>query len=448
MSIPGSRKSEVGRVDTIPPMNPHAGQPVLTMGPKPKDARLAMILVHGRGASAEDILGLASELGRDDVAYLAPQAAGNTWYPYSFLAPLEKNEPGLTSALGVLGQLVSTLGDQGLPAERVGFLGFSQGACLSLEFAARERAPLCRGDRAEWRTDRPARNAAHVSGRRRRDVRLPRVQRRRSPHPARTGAGDGAGVPRSRGGGRRADLPGDGTHRQPRRDRGGQADSRPAPVVLDRTARDRTGRYRLIYAVAAFPTGVPMSNPIERAYDSAKDRYAEHGVDVESAMRALAGIPISLHCWQGDDVGGFEQLGTGAWRRTGGDRELPGQGPHARRAAVRRRTGVLAHSRPAPFQPARVLRRLRRPPGRSRSRRPRALLRLDRVGAAARHRPGLQSDLLLSSQRGRQLHAVARRSRRSASSGSPTASPAGASARRSARRSGTPASPTSGFPTA
>jgi predicted esterase len=107
------------------------------MGPKPRDARLAMILVHGRGASAEDILGLARELGRDDVAYLAPQAAGNTWYPYSFLAPIEKNEPGLTSALGVLGQLVSTLADQGLPAERVGFLGFSQGACLSLEFAAR-----------------------------------------------------------------------------------------------------------------------------------------------------------------------------------------------------------------------------------------------------------------------------------------------------------------------
>jgi predicted esterase len=107
------------------------------MGPRPQDARLAMILVHGRGASAEDILGLAREFGHDDVAYLAPQAAGNSWYPYSFLTPLEKNEPGLTSALGVLGQLVSTLGDQGLPAERVGFLGFSQGACLSLEFAAR-----------------------------------------------------------------------------------------------------------------------------------------------------------------------------------------------------------------------------------------------------------------------------------------------------------------------
>ena len=117
--------------------NPHAGQPVLTLGPKPRDARIAMILVHGRGASAEDILALAHEFRRDDVAYLAPQAAGNTWYPYSFLAPIAQNEPGLTSALGVLEHLVSSLAAQGVPAERVGFLGFSQGACLSLEFAAR-----------------------------------------------------------------------------------------------------------------------------------------------------------------------------------------------------------------------------------------------------------------------------------------------------------------------
>jgi predicted esterase len=117
--------------------NPHAGQPLLTMGPPPEDARVAMILVHGRGASAEDILGLARELRRDDVAYLAPQAAGNSWYPYSFLAPIGQNEPGLTSALGVLEQLVSSLAARGVPAERVGFLGFSQGACLSLEFAAR-----------------------------------------------------------------------------------------------------------------------------------------------------------------------------------------------------------------------------------------------------------------------------------------------------------------------
>ncbi|HEU4926681.1 MAG TPA: hypothetical protein VFT24_06520, partial [Vicinamibacterales bacterium] len=82
--------------------NPHAGQPVLRMGPKPDQARLAMILVHGRGASAEDIMGLAREFRQTDVAFLAPQAAGNTWYPYSFLTPMQKNEPALSSALGVL----------------------------------------------------------------------------------------------------------------------------------------------------------------------------------------------------------------------------------------------------------------------------------------------------------------------------------------------------------
>ena len=117
--------------------DPHAGQPVLTLGPPPERARIAMILAHGRGASAEDILGLAAELHLDDVAFLAPQAAGRTWYPYSFLTPMEKNEPGLSSALGVLDRLVASLAKQGLPPERVGLLGFSQGACLSLEYAAR-----------------------------------------------------------------------------------------------------------------------------------------------------------------------------------------------------------------------------------------------------------------------------------------------------------------------
>lgn len=116
--------------------DPHSGQPVLTLGPRPENARIAMILAHGRGASAEDILGLAAELHLDDVAFLAPQAAGHTWYPYSFLTPMEKNEPGLSSGLGVLDRLVASLGKQGLPPERIGFLGFSQGACLSLEYAA------------------------------------------------------------------------------------------------------------------------------------------------------------------------------------------------------------------------------------------------------------------------------------------------------------------------
>src|SRR5262245_58762437 len=96
-----------------------------------------MIAVHGRGATAESILALADEFGLDDIAYLAPQAAGNTWYPYSFLAPIQQNEPGITSGLGVLGALVAQLAKDGVDARRVALLGFSQGACLTLEFAAR-----------------------------------------------------------------------------------------------------------------------------------------------------------------------------------------------------------------------------------------------------------------------------------------------------------------------
>jgi predicted esterase len=119
------------------PSDPHAGQPVLHYGAPIATARLVAIFMHGRGASAEDILGIAPELGVDDVAYLAPQAAGQSWYPYSFLSPIEQNEPGLTSALGVIAKLVATAGEQRHPPDRVVILGFSQGACLTLEFAAR-----------------------------------------------------------------------------------------------------------------------------------------------------------------------------------------------------------------------------------------------------------------------------------------------------------------------
>jgi predicted esterase len=96
-----------------------------------------MILVHGRGAPAEDILSLGRELDRPDLAYLAPQAPGYAWYPYSFLAPLEQNEPGLSDGLALLGHLLERLAGAGIPPERTVLLGFSQGACLSLEFAAR-----------------------------------------------------------------------------------------------------------------------------------------------------------------------------------------------------------------------------------------------------------------------------------------------------------------------
>lgn len=117
--------------------DPHDGQPVLHYGAPIESARLAAIFAHGRGASAEDILGLAPELAADDVAYLAPQAADRTWYPYSFLTLIPKNEPWLTSALGVLAKLVADLDGRGYGSERIVLLGFSQGACLSLEFAAR-----------------------------------------------------------------------------------------------------------------------------------------------------------------------------------------------------------------------------------------------------------------------------------------------------------------------
>jgi predicted esterase len=118
-------------------LDPHAGQRVVARGPRPADARVTVILVHGRGATAESILTLADELALEGVAYLAPQAADNTWYPYSFLAPMERNEPELSSAIGVIASLVANLAKDGVEARRVALLGFSQGACLSLEYAAR-----------------------------------------------------------------------------------------------------------------------------------------------------------------------------------------------------------------------------------------------------------------------------------------------------------------------
>jgi predicted esterase len=117
--------------------DPHKGQPVLHYGAPIESARRVAIFIHGRGASAEDILGIAAELGTEDVAYLAPQAAGNTWYPYSFLSPVSQNEPNLTSALSVVGELVAKIAADGHTSERIIILGFSQGACLGLEFAAR-----------------------------------------------------------------------------------------------------------------------------------------------------------------------------------------------------------------------------------------------------------------------------------------------------------------------
>ena len=117
--------------------DPHVNQPVLHAGVPIPEARIVAILLHGRGATAQDILPLSQEFSVRDVAYLAPQAAGNTWYPFSFLMPLEQNEPALSSALRLIEQTLASLRAKDVPPERVALMGFSQGACLSLEFAAR-----------------------------------------------------------------------------------------------------------------------------------------------------------------------------------------------------------------------------------------------------------------------------------------------------------------------
>ena len=105
-----------------------------------ESAKRAMILTHGRGADAQDILSMASLLPVKEFALLAPEAAGNTWYPYSFLSPVDANEPFLTSALQLLSQTVSEIEAAGIPKENIYFLGFSQGACLTLEFVTRHAA--------------------------------------------------------------------------------------------------------------------------------------------------------------------------------------------------------------------------------------------------------------------------------------------------------------------
>lgn len=119
------------------PRSLHQGQPILHMGEPLTTARAAMILAHGRGASAEDILTLVPEIDQSGFAYLAPQAANAAWYPNRFIAPVASNEPWLSSALQVIDTLVNHVVEAGIPIERIMLLGFSQGGCLATEYAAR-----------------------------------------------------------------------------------------------------------------------------------------------------------------------------------------------------------------------------------------------------------------------------------------------------------------------
>lgn len=121
---------------------PHGDRRIATAGPSPAHARLAMVMIHGRGGSPEDMLGLHAHLAVPDVAAFAPEAGGNSWWPNSFLAPLASNEPGVSSGLSVLEELLDDLTTAGMEAERTVLVGFSQGACLALEAAARLARPL------------------------------------------------------------------------------------------------------------------------------------------------------------------------------------------------------------------------------------------------------------------------------------------------------------------
>lgn len=118
-------------------VKPHAGQPVVTAGVPLGESDTVLLMIHGRNAAPQNILDLAEQLDHPDFSYVAPAAAGNTWYPYSFMAVKDQNEPGLSSGLWVMDHLLRSLIDRGIRKENVILLGFSQGACLTAEFAAR-----------------------------------------------------------------------------------------------------------------------------------------------------------------------------------------------------------------------------------------------------------------------------------------------------------------------
>ena len=118
-------------------MKPHAGEPLVTAGTPLGRSPAVMIMIHGRNAAPRNILDLVPQFERPDFTYLVPAAAGNTWYPLSFMVEKERNEPGLSSGLWVLEHLMGEVVRQGIRRDRVLLLGFSQGACLTGEFAVR-----------------------------------------------------------------------------------------------------------------------------------------------------------------------------------------------------------------------------------------------------------------------------------------------------------------------
>lgn len=133
----GPGDAEPRAPDRDGPEDPHADRAPLRRGAEPGAADAAVLLVHGRGGSPEGMAELVRVLARPGTAWLAPRAAGGSWYPHSFLAPLARNQPWLDSALRTLARAVDALREEGIDPDRILLLGFSQGACLATEFAAR-----------------------------------------------------------------------------------------------------------------------------------------------------------------------------------------------------------------------------------------------------------------------------------------------------------------------
>jgi predicted esterase len=129
-------------------IRPHGGRPVETRGRPLGEGRAVMILIHGRGGAPTNILDFVPVLDHPEVTFLAPAAAGNTWYPKSFLAPIKENEPGITSGVAVIHGLVDEALAAGVPSDRILLLGFSQGACLAA--TAAQRRPMRYGGVIIW----------------------------------------------------------------------------------------------------------------------------------------------------------------------------------------------------------------------------------------------------------------------------------------------------------
>ena len=130
-------KQSLVMIDTSSIPEPHKNNFVLQSGEDLKNSQSAMILIHGRGATAESMLSFAEEFDANNICFLAPQASNGTWYPNSFITPRNLNEPGISSSLKMIELLVAEIKKNSIPDEKIFILGFSQGACLALEFAAK-----------------------------------------------------------------------------------------------------------------------------------------------------------------------------------------------------------------------------------------------------------------------------------------------------------------------